>query len=45
MDFAAQLIKFFNDLRDAAECDYWKCPRTGATPHDENCLTGNPTGE
>jgi hypothetical protein len=45
MDFADQLINFFNDLRDAAECEFWSCSRTGATPHSENCLTGSSSDE
>lgn len=39
-DFADHLINFFNDVRDAAECEFWKCPRTGDEPHHECCLTG-----
>lgn len=40
-EFAAQLIKFFDDVRDAAECEFWSCPQTGDHPHHECCLTAD----
>ncbi|WNA15408.1 hypothetical protein SAMYPH_77 [Streptomyces phage Samy] len=43
--FADSLDQFFNDLRDAGECEFWECPRTGAQPHDRNCLTGSSTDD
>jgi hypothetical protein len=45
MDFADQLMEFFNDLRDRAECEFWGCPRTGDLPHNNNCLTGSQAEE
>ncbi|MCQ6554735.1 hypothetical protein NPS70_16235 [Streptomyces sp. C10-9-1] len=39
-NFADELVKFFDYVSDAAECEFWECPLTGDEPHHDCCLTG-----